>query len=113
MEVFEGDNMIREYEKQNVYDAFQERMRLIFEEFDNIYVSFSGGKDSGLLLNMTLDFQRKYFPEKKIGVFHQDFEAQYSATTEFVESTFSRIEQEVEPYWVCLPMATRAAVSSY
>ena len=37
MEVFEGDNMIREYEKQNVYDAFQERMRLIFEEFDNIY----------------------------------------------------------------------------
>ena len=68
--------MIREYEKQNVYDAFQERLRLIFEEFDNVYVSFSGGKDSGLLLNMTLDFQRKYFPEKKIGVFHQDFEAQ-------------------------------------
>lgn len=80
--------MIREYEKQNVYDAFQERMRLIFEEFDNIYVSFSGGKDSGLLLNMTLDFQRKYFPEKKIGVFHQDFEAQYTVTSEYVEKTF-------------------------
>ena len=113
MEVFEGDNMIREYEKQNVYDAFQERMRLIFEEFDNIYVSFSGGKDSGLLLNMTLDFQRKYFPEKKIGVFHQDFEAQYTVTSEYVEKTFERVKDEVEPYWVCLPMATRTALSSY
>lgn len=105
--------MIREYEKQNVYDAFQERMRLIFEEFDNIYVSFSGGKDSGLLLNMTLDFQRKYFPEKKIGVFHQDFEAQYTVTSEYVEKTFERVKDEVEPYWVCLPMATRTALSSY
>ena len=68
--------MTRQYIGQNVYDALQERLRLIFEEFDNIFVSFSGGKDSGLLLNMTLDFQRKYYPEKKIGVFHQDFEAQ-------------------------------------
>lgn len=105
--------MVREYMEQNVYEAFQERMRLIFEEFDNIYVSFSGGKDSGLLLNMTLDFRKKYFPEKKIGVFHQDFEAQYTVTTEYVDKTFERIKDEVEPYWVCLPMATRTALSSY
>lgn len=76
-------------------------------------MAFSGGKDSGLLLNMTLDFQKKYYPEKKIGVFHQDFEAQYSVTTEYVERTFKRIENDVEPYWVCLPMATRTALSSY
>lgn len=99
--------------EHNVYEEFQERLRLIFEEFDNIYVSFSGGKDSGLLLNMTLDFQRKYYPEKKIGVFHQDFEAQYTVTSEYVEKTFERIKDEVEPYWVCLPMATRTALSSY
>ena len=67
--------MTRQYIGQNVYDALQDKLRLIFEEFDNIFVSFSGGKDSGLLLNLTLDFQRKYYPEKKIGVFHQDFEA--------------------------------------
>lgn len=105
--------MIREYMEQNVYEALQDRLRLLFEEFDNIYVSFSGGKDSGLLLNLTLDFQRKYYPDKKIGVFHQDFEAQYTVTTEYVERTFERIKDEVEPYWVCLPMATRTALSSY
>lgn len=105
--------MIREYTGENVYEALQKRLKFIFEEFDNIFVSFSGGKDSGLLLNMTLDFQRKYYPEKKIGVFHQDFEAQYTVTTEYVERTFERLKDEVEPYWVCLPMATRTALSSY
>lgn len=106
-------NTKRRYTDQNVYDALQERLHYLFQEFDNIYVSFSGGKDSGLLLNLTLDFQRKYYPGKRIGVFHQDFEAQYSVTTEYIERTFRSIEQEVEPYWVCLPMATRTALSSY
>ncbi len=105
--------MTREYMRRNVYEALQDRLKLIFEEFENIFVSFSGGKDSGLLLNLTLDFQRKYYPNKKIGVFHQDFEAQYAVTTEYVERTFDRIKEEVEPYWVCLPMATRTALSSY
>lgn len=99
--------------EKDVYAAFKERMQFIFEEFDNIYVSFSGGKDSGLLLNMVLDFQKERYPQKKIGVFHQDFEAQYTVTTEYVERTFERIKEDVEPYWVCLPMATRTALSSY
>lgn len=105
--------MRKQYTEQNVYEALQKRLKFIFEEFDNIFVSFSGGKDSGLLLNLTQDFQKKYYPNKKIGVFHQDFEAQYTVTTEYVDRTFKRIQHEVEPYWVCLPMATRTALSSY
>ena len=100
------DHMIRRYTEQNVFEALQDRLRFVFEEFDNVFVSFSGGKDSGLLLNLVLDFRNKHFPNKIVGVFHQDFEAQYSATTEYVERTFDRIEGETEPYWVCLPMAT-------
>ena len=105
--------MIREYVEQDVFEALQQRFKLIFEEFDNIYISFSGGKDSGLLLNLLLDYRNKYYPDRVIGVFHQDFEAQYTVTTEYVEHTFERIQDEVECYWVCLPMATRTAVSSY
>lgn len=105
--------MIKKFVEQNVFDALQERLKLIFEEFDNIYLSFSGGKDSGLLLNLVLDYQKKNYPEKKIGVFHQDFEAQYSVTTEYIERTFEKIKDDIEPYWVCLPMATRTALSSY
>lgn len=108
-----GEKMIREYTNENVYEALQRRLKYIFEEFDNIFVSFSGGKDSGLLLELTLDFQQKYYPNKKIGVYHQDFEAQYDETTKYVERTFERIKDKAECYWVCLPMATRTAVSSY
>ena len=89
--------MKREYLNENVYEALQRRLKFLFEEFDNIFVSFSGGKDSGLLLNLVLDFQKAHYPDKRIGVFHQDFEAQYSATTEYVERTFARIEKDVEP----------------
>ena len=60
--------MKREYLDKDVYEALQERLKLIFQEFDNIYLSFSGGKDSGLLLNLVLDYQQKYAPEEKIGV---------------------------------------------
>lgn len=105
--------MIREYLHLNVYDAFLERMHFLFEEFGNIYVSFSGGKDSGLLLNLVLDYRNQHYPERTIGVFHQDFEAQYTMTTKYVERTFERIKDQVESYWVCLPMATRTALSSY
>lgn len=105
--------MVREYLHMNVYDAFLARMHFLFEEFDHIYVSFSGGKDSGLLLNLVLDYRNQHYPERAIGVFHQDFEAQYTVTTEYVERTFERIKDQVELYWFCLPMATRTALSSY
>ncbi len=108
-----GRKMQKKYLDMNVYDALQERLHFIFKEFDNIYVSFSGGKDSGLLLAVLMDFKRKYYPQRTVGLFHQDFEAQYSFTTEFVERTFKRYLNEVEPYWVCLPMATSTAVSNY
>lgn len=105
--------MTKEYVEQNVYEALQDRLRVLFEEFDNVYVSFSGGKDSGLLLNLVMDYRRKHFPWKTVGIFHQDFEAQYTVTSEYVERTFERYKDEAELYWVCLPMATRTALSSY
>lgn len=107
------NTMIKRYLTTNVYQSLLKRLNFIFKQFDNIFVSFSGGKDSGLLLNIVLDFQKKYYPNRKIGVFHQDFEAQYTLTAEYVERTFERIKNDVEPYWVCLPMATRTAVSNY
>ena len=105
--------MKKDFLQMNVYDALQERFHYLFREFDNIYVSFSGGKDSGLLLNLLMDFKRAHYPDRKIGVFHQDFEAQYTVTVQYVTRTFERLLPEIEPYWVCLPMATRTALSSY
>ncbi|MDE6947128.1 MAG: DUF3440 domain-containing protein [Anaeroplasmataceae bacterium] len=105
--------MKKKYLDLNVHDALLYRLNFIFEEFENIFVSFSGGKDSGLLLELVLAFQKRFYPKRKIGVFHQDFEAQYNYTTKYVEETFERLKDEAELYWVCLPMATRTALSNY
>lgn len=105
--------MRKYYVNKNVYEALQDRLKFLFVEFDNVFVSFSGGKDSGLLLNIVLDYVEKNCPERKIGVYHQDFEAQYSYTTEYVTRTFERLRGKAELYWVCLPTATRTAVSNY
>ncbi len=104
---------MKKYLEKNVYEALQERLKFIFDNFDNIYVSFSGGKDSGLLLNMVLSYKRRNKITKKIGVFHQDFEAQYQTTTDFVTRMFENNMRDIEPYWVCLPMGSRCAVSNY
>jgi len=100
-------------QNKNVYDAVQERLKTIFDEFDNIFVSFLGGKDSGLLLNLVLDYKRKTNDPRKIGVFHQDFEAQFTFTTDFVSRMFENNIKEIEPYWFCVPMAVRTAVSNH
>ena len=47
--------MKKKYLDIDVYTALQKRLDYIFQEFDNIYVSFSGGKDSGLLLHLVMD----------------------------------------------------------
>ena len=94
---------MKKYLDINVYEATQARLKYIFDNFDNIYVSFSGGKDSGLLLNMVLDYKRRNNIQKKIGVFHQDFEAQYQTTTDYVTRMFENNINDIEPYWVCIP----------
>ena len=33
--------------RSSVYEVVLERLNRIFSDFDNVYVSFSGGKDSG------------------------------------------------------------------
>ena len=101
------------YQNINVYDAMQKRLEYIFSEFDNIYVSFSGGKDSGLLLNLVLQFMQQRGINRKIGLFHQDFEAQYKKTSEYVERTFSSMPDFVERFWCCLPIGSKTNLSNY
>lgn len=97
----------------NVFDAAQERLKKIFNEFDNIYVSFSGGKDSGVLLNLCIDYIRQNNLNRKIGVFHIDYEAQYQMTTDYVDEVLKDNADIIEVYRICLPLATACATSMH
>jgi predicted phosphoadenosine phosphosulfate sulfurtransferase len=95
----------------DVYTAATERLKFIFDSFDNVYVSFSGGKDSGALLNLALAEAR--LRRRKIGVFHIDYEAQYTATTDYVDSVYNELADEIEPLRCCVPVRCSTSTSMF
>ncbi|EBJ8494697.1 phosphoadenosine phosphosulfate reductase, partial [Salmonella enterica] len=66
----------------NVFTAAIERVNWIFQTFRSVCVSFSGGKDSTVLLHIVADIARKR--NKKFSVLFVDWEAQYKCTIEHV-----------------------------
>lgn len=104
---------MKSYLEKNVYEAAVERIAFVFANFERVYVSFSGGKDSGVLLNLTLDYMRAQGITKKIGVLFVDLEGQYKLTIDYIAEAIRENSDLIEPYWVCLPLNLRNAVSVY
>lgn len=86
-------------------------MEYIFDNFEKICVSFSGGKDSAICMMLALQAAKKY--NKKFGVLFIDLEGQYKLTIEFIERVLNDNAEWIDPYWVCLPLNLRNAVSVY
>lgn len=99
--------------EKNVYELTQERLSVLFKEFDNVYVSFSGGKDSGVLLNLCIDYIRRNKLHIKLGVFFMDYEVQYAHTIEFVERILEQNKDILEVYRICVPFKVRTCTSMY
>ena len=99
----------KEFQEQNVYDAAKERIRYLYQRFDHVVVSFSGGKDSTALLNVTIEVARELGRLPVRTVFF-DEEAIHPPTIEYVERTRQRPEVEME--WYCLEFKHRNACSN-
>lgn len=95
--------MGKKYLNKNVYSATLERLEYIFNEFENILVAFSGGKDSGVCLNLCYDYAKEHNMLNKLAMYHIDYEAQYQMTTDYVTETFE-IFNNIKRYWLCLPV---------
>lgn len=93
----------------NVHDAAIERVRYIFNKFENIYVSFSGGKDSGVCMHLMCEEARRR--NRKIGVLFIDIEAHYQMTIDYAIDMMNEYSDVIIPYWVCLPMETDNSLS--
>lgn len=104
---------MKKYCDENVYEATKERLDYIFNEFEEVCVAFSGGKDSGICLNLALDFAKENKLLNKLSVYHLDYEAQYQFTTDYVTETFSNLPKEVKKYWLCLPIKAQCSTSMY
>jgi predicted phosphoadenosine phosphosulfate sulfurtransferase len=102
---------IKEYQSYNVLDAARARIKTTFDEFEKVYVSFSGGKDSTVMLHLVAEEALKR--GKRIGVLIIDLEAQYSDTISHINTMVKTYGPLLDVHWVAVPMLLRNAVSNF
>ena len=103
--------MPKEYLDINVLEAAQARIQKVFDDFPKVYVSFSGGKDSSVMLHLVMDEAIKR--NRRVGVLLVDLEGMYKITIEHIQAMYDLYADHVDPYWVCLPIRLRNAVSVF
>jgi predicted phosphoadenosine phosphosulfate sulfurtransferase len=92
----------------NVYDAAIERFNYLFDNFDKVVVSFSGGKDSTVCLNLALEVARAK-NKLPLDVYFWDEEAIHPETIDYVERV--RNHPDIRFKWLCVPVKHRNACS--
>lgn len=102
--------MPKTYLDIDVLTAARERISTVFNEFETVVVSYSGGKDSTVLLELAR--QEAVKRGRKIYALFIDLEAQYSMTIEQIERTMLD-DETIIPIWICLPLNLRNAVSVF
>lgn len=103
--------MPKRYLNLDVLTAAQQRVAWTFDHFPRVYVSFSAGKDSTVMLHLVADEARRR--GRTFGVLLVDLEGQYRVTIEHAEQCFDMYADLIDPHWVALPLALRNAVSVY
>lgn len=102
---------LKRYNDTDVLTAARERVAFAFDKFERIYVSFSGGKDSSVMLHLVMAEAIKR--GRQVGVLVLDLEAQYKATIEHVEEMAAMYKDHIDLHWMCVPLLLRNAVTHF
>jgi predicted phosphoadenosine phosphosulfate sulfurtransferase len=92
---------------ENVLVAAKKRIAFLFDNYDNIQLSFSGGKDSTVLFHLINEEAKKR--DRKFILYFQDQEAEYKATIDLV--AWAMQQQNVIPLWYQVPIFMTNAAS--
>lgn len=95
------------YVRCNVLEAARWRIGFIFDRFERVVVSVSGGKDSHVLFELAYAEARRR--ERDLHVFFLDQEAEYQSTIDVVASIMAR--PGVVPLWYQVPLRMTNATS--
>jgi len=95
------------YNPQNVLDAARERINIMFDDFENIVISVSGGKDSTVVFELAKEEAIRR--GRKINLFFLDQEAEYQATIDIIEYMMN--QDCVIPHWYQIPLRMTNATS--
>lgn len=102
---------MKRYLKEDVLQAARKRISLTFDDFEKVYVAFSGGKDSTVLLHLVMDEAIRR--GRRVAVMYLDFEAQYAETVSHVYDMFEKYAAHIDQHWICMQMALRNALTNY
>ena len=81
------------YSNKTVLEAAKERIKFLFEDFENVVVSYSGGKDSTVILGLCLEVARE-LNRLPLKVMFLDQESELAATIDIVQEVMSSEEIE-------------------
>lgn len=98
------------YSDKDVLTAAIERIEYIFNEFDHVYFSVSGGKDSSMMVQLANKVAMRM--NRKFDVFFIDQEAIYQMTSDHIEE-LKLLPAIDEFYHICLPFYEDNAVSVF
>lgn len=103
--------MSKKYLGKNVLQAARDRISYTFDEFENIYISLSGGKDSTVMFHLVLEEAIKR--DRKIGLFFLDWECQFEMTIHHIKELTETYKNNLEVYWIALEVETNSSCSVY
>jgi predicted phosphoadenosine phosphosulfate sulfurtransferase len=101
----------KKYLDIDVLTASRQRISYAFDHFEKLFISFSGGKDSSVMFHLVMDEAIKR--NRTVAVMLIDFEAQYKKTSDHANDMFDRYKDNIELYWICLPIKLRNASSNF
>jgi predicted phosphoadenosine phosphosulfate sulfurtransferase len=99
------------YQESNVLEASKDRISHVFDHFEEIYISFSGGKDSSVMTHLVLAEAIKR--NRKVGLLIIDLEAQYKDTISHITDVVREYRDNINLHWVCGELLLRNAVSNF
>ena len=111
--IMERKDEVKVYQNENVYEAFNHRLEYICGYFDHLIISFFGGKDSGLMLELVrLYYESHDWMKKgiKVSAFYLDYEGNYQETKDYIERSMGKYP-EFDYYHVCLPVSASCGIS--
>lgn len=100
---------MRIYKEESVFDAALDRIRWLFDEFPEVIVDVSGGKDSTVVFHLSLQVAREK-NRLPLKVMWLDQEAEWQATVDMVQSLM--YHPDVAPRWYQIPMVLFNATSA-
>jgi predicted phosphoadenosine phosphosulfate sulfurtransferase len=93
----------------NVLEAAKQRIEWAFDNVPKIYLSFSGGKDSTVLLHLVMEEAKKR--NRKVGLLFIDWECQFDLTIDHVRNTIALYKDNLEVYWTQFEIMTNNSTS--